>query len=229
MGQMKTSLVILTRNDVVGLREVYPKLPLDTVNEVFIVDGQSTDDTVAFCKEKGIRVIVQEKLGRGDATRVGTEAAKGDYIIFFSSDGNEDPGDIPVMIALLDNGCDMVIASRTMQGSLHKDYGHFLKPTLWTLKIFTWIVNVLFRAKLTDLWNGYRAFKRDKLIALKTDADKFLIEAQQTIRALKKKYRIGEFPTRELIRIHGKSQLPKFETGLGHIVLITKEFFRRGP
>lgn len=224
---MKTSLIILTRNDVVGLKEIYKDLPLDKVEECFVVDGQSKDGTADFCKEKGLRLIVQEKMGRGEAMRIGAREAKGDYIIFLSSDGNEDPGDIAVMVALLDNGCDMVIASRTMQGSIHKDQVKFIRPTLWALKAFTVIVNVLFWARLTDLWNGYRGFKREKLLALNTDAEGFLIEAQQTIRALKRKYRIGEFPTRELQRIHGASGLPMFKTGFGHIILIAKEFFKR--
>ena len=100
---MKTSLVILTRNDVVGLKEIYKDLPLDTVEECFVIDGQSKDGTADFCKEKGLRMIVQEKMGRGEAMRIGAREAKGDYIIFLDNDISVTPDTLSKLVAFLES------------------------------------------------------------------------------------------------------------------------------
>ena len=49
---MKISLVFLTLNEIVGLKTLFDKIPLNTVDEVFAVDGGSTDGTIEFFKEK---------------------------------------------------------------------------------------------------------------------------------------------------------------------------------
>ena len=44
---------------------------------------------------------------------------------------------------------------------------------------------------------------------------------------LKKKFKIFEFPTKENPRIYGKSVNPPIKSGIGHIILIIKEFFKK--
>ena len=223
MVQGNTSLVILNKNDVEGLTLIYPQIPLEQLHEVVVIDGQSTDASIEFCREKNIRVVVQETLGRGEAFRLTSHLISGDSVIFLSSDGNEDPGDIPKFIQLLDGNYDMVIASRLAVGARNKDDGHFLPIRKWALQTFTMAVNIIWRGQLTDVWNGYRAFRTEKLKALPTTAEGHLIELQQTIRALKLGYRIAEFPTVEGDRISGRTRNPLIKTGIGLISVLIKE------
>ena len=67
---------------------------------------------------------------------------------------------------------------------------------------------------VTDSINGYRAITRRAANSLKLDALDYTIEYQMTIRALKKKMAIVEFPTREGQRVAGETGAARFPTGL---------------
>ena len=95
---MKTSLIILTYDEIIGIEYFIKKLPLDKVDEYLAIDGGSTDGTIDFFEKQKFPYYVQSKKGRGDAFRLAFEKASGDVLIFFSPDGNEDPNDIPKFI-----------------------------------------------------------------------------------------------------------------------------------
>ena len=203
------------------------QVPMTVIDELIVIDGQSSDGSAELCHQKGIKVIIQEKMGRGEAFQIAAEAVNSDYLIFLSSDGNEDVGDILKFIDLLDRDYDMVIASRLTQGGRNKDDGKLIQIRKWMLQIFTRIVNLRWHSSLTDVWNGYRAFRVDKLRMLPTTADGHLIELQQTIRALKLGYRIAEFPTIEGDRIAGKTGNSLLKTGPGLIRVLVSEILSR--
>ena len=57
------TLVILTLNEIEGVTHIFPKLPLHLVDEVLVVDGGSTDGTIAFFEARGVQVIRQTAAG----------------------------------------------------------------------------------------------------------------------------------------------------------------------
>lgn len=218
-----SSLIILTRNEIAGVRHLLTSIPVTKVTECFAVDYRSTDGTVEFFRDHHIRVIRQKKPGRGEAFRLGAAAAKGDYLIFFSPDGNEDPVDITKLLALLDLGFDMAIASRFMNGSTNEEDTQRIKLRAWANRAFTFCANVLFRGHVTDTINGYRAITKDAFRRLRLDADGFAIEYQMTIRALKYHMRIAEIPTHESPRIGGASTALAIPTGLRVLRVLIRE------
>lgn len=220
-----SSLIILTRNEIAGVRKLLTSLPISKVTECFAVDYNSTDGTVEFFKKHHIRVIRQKKHGRGEAFRLGWAAAKGDYLIFFSPDGNEDPGDITKLLKLLDLGFDMAVASRFMNGSMNEEDTQRIKPRAWANRAFTFCANVFFHGHITDSINGYRAITKDAFRRLRLDADGFAIEYQMTIRALKLRMRIADIPTHESPRIGGQSTAIAIPTGLRVLRILLQEIF----
>ena len=139
-----TSIIILTRNEIDGVRVVLDQLPRVSHAEVFAVDYDSKDGTVEYLKRHHIRVVKQSRKGRGEAFRIGTTRAKGKYLLFFSPDGNEDPRDIPTLVKLLKNGNDLVIASRFMKGSRNEEDDQMLKFRAWANRGFTFFVHLFF-------------------------------------------------------------------------------------
>jgi glycosyltransferase involved in cell wall biosynthesis len=220
------SLAILNKNDAEGARVVVPKIDRSRLREIFVVDGNSTDGSIEFFESQDLKVHVESTGGRGGSFRWAAENATGDYLIFLSSDGEEDPNDIPKFIELLDEGADMVIASRMMSGSRHKADGHikWIHRRLF-LRFITFLINVLFKGNLTDCWNGYRAFRLAALRSIPLDANDFMLEAQQTIRFLKAGKMVREFPTREGDRIGGASTNPVLKSGFLHLMMILRERF----
>ena len=219
----KTSLIILTRNEITGVKAQIRKIPFEAVDEFFAVDYKSTDGTVEFFKKHLIPVVNQQKPGRGEAFRLAVKKAKGENLIFFSPDGNENPADIPRLISLLKEGNDLVIASRFMKGSRNEEDDKALKFRAWANKAFTLMVRLFWGGSVTDTINGYRGIKKDLFKKLNLDAAGFAIEFQMTIRALKTKAKISEIPTIEGNRIGGQSTSYAIPTGFKFIYYLFRE------
>jgi len=221
--KVKGTLVILTYNELNGLKSIYDKIPIDKIDEVFAVDPGSTDGTLDFFKLKKTKVIIQKKRGRGEAFRIACRNARNENIVFFSPDGNEGPMDILKIFAYLEKGCDMVIASRFMKGGRADDHKDFIPVRSIGNIIFTKIANILWGGNLNDSINGYRGIKKTKFNEIMPDADGFGIEYQISIRALKKRFKIKEFPTHEGDRIGGSSTADSIPTGYLFIKIILRE------
>ncbi|HVW66375.1 MAG TPA: glycosyltransferase family 2 protein [Candidatus Peribacteraceae bacterium] len=225
---MRLTLVILTLNEIDGVRHIVPMIPRDAVDEIIAVDGGSTDGTREFFAEQGIRIVEQQSRGRGEAFRIAMQESNGDALIFFSPDGNESPADIPNFRPLLEQGYDMVIASRMMRGAHNEEDDQFLKPRKWANNIFNLLANLFFRRSgpwITDSINGFRAVTRDAFEKLKPDGAGYTIEYQTTIRAFKHRMRLAEFPTHEGARVGGETKASSIPTGLRFLRLLLWELF----
>ncbi len=222
-----TSLIVLTRNEIHGLRTLFDRIPFHAVDECIAVDGGSTDGTVEFLEQHGLRVVRQTVPGRGLAFLIGAAETKGDYLIFFSPDGNEDPADIARLIDVLKRGNDLVIASRFMKGARNEEDGKVIASRKWGNLGFTLAFRLLWGGHITDTQNGFRGVRRTRFQEMNLDAQQFEIESQMTIRALKLNYKIAEIPTREGDRIGGQSKLRPIPTGLRILRVMARELLLR--
>ncbi len=225
----KIIVCILNKNDGENLK----LLQTDIINfskkyKTVFVDANSEDESRLIAKSMGLEVM-DLNLSRGEAIShcVNNFKNKYNYIIFLSSDGEEDVKDIFKFEKYFDDGADMVIASRLMPGGYFKSD----KNILWIhrklfLIFITFIINLLFRGNIFDCWNGFRGFKLKCFEEIKIEEKNHLVEAETTIKFLKKKFKIVEFPTKENPRIYGKSVNPPIKSGIGHIILVIKEFFK---
>jgi glycosyltransferase involved in cell wall biosynthesis len=221
----KSTLVILTLNEIEGITALFDKIPFHEVDECFVVDGGSTDGTIEFFKENNIRVVSQKSRGRGEAFRIAEQEADGDHLIFFSPDGNEDPADIPGLLKLLDEGYDMAIASRFLPHSKNEEDDLRFPWRAWANRAFTFVVNSAWNRNeyITDTINGFRAVKKEAFRKLKLDAPGFAIEFQMSIRAMKSGYKVAEMQTIEGQRIGGESTAKSIPTGLLFVKFLLRE------
>lgn len=221
---MKRSLILLTFNEIEAAPKIIDKIPTDCADEVIAIDGGSQDGTIDFLKSKGFDVLVQEKRGRGVAFQMAAERAKGESIVLFSLDGNEDPNDIPKLFKTIEDGADIAIASRMMKGAFNEEDVHWFRLRKWVNQAFTLIANVLWNRGpyITDTINGFRGFTKKAFEQIQPDADGFVIEYQMSIRGMKKGLKIVEIPTREGQRLGGKSTAAALPTGL----IFIRQLFR---
>ncbi len=226
MERLSRTLVVLTLNEIDGVRHLDPTLPFSCADETLVIDGGSTDGTVEFFTERGVPVVRQEVRGRGEAFRLAGEQATGEALVFFSPDGNEDPSDIPGLFDLLDQGYDLAIASRFLPGARNDEDGKRLPTRKWANQLFTLAVRLLWRTEISDTINGFRAIRRQRLLELRTDASGFAIEYQISIRAAKRGFRIAEIPTIEGDRIGGRSTAGSLPTGLAVLRVLWRELAR---
>jgi glycosyltransferase involved in cell wall biosynthesis len=220
---MKSTLVILTFNEIEGITALYDKIPFSAFDEYFAIDGGSSDGTTEFLRKKGMEVVPQKSRGRGEAFRIAARRATGDCLIFFSSDGNENPDDTVRILEGLKEGYDMVIASRFMKGSRNEESNELFPLRAWANRVFTFTANLLWGGRITDTINGFRGIRKDKFNGMNTDAKGFTIEYQMSIRAMKMKLRVKEMPTIEGDRIGGKSTAGSLSTGWKVLKMIFHE------
>lgn len=227
---LKYSLVFLTLNEIDGLKAIYKKIPLNSVDEIFAVDGGSTDGTLEFYKKNKLRVINQKSKGRGEAFRIAMKAAKGDVVIFFSPDGNENPKDIPKFKTYFEkNNADIVIASRMMKGAVNEEDTEKFKWRKWANNTFNLAINLCFRRNgkyVTDSINGFRAIRKSSFEKLNPQSEGYTIEYEMTIKAFKNKMNIIEFPTIESPRIGGESYAKSIPTGIKFTKVFVNELFK---
>jgi len=222
---IKNTLIILTRNEIQGIKALIHKIQFNTVDEAFVIDYDSTDGTVELLKKHGMRVISQSKPGRTYAMKLAAKIAKGENLVFLSSDGNENPADIPKLLKML-NFCDLAIGSRFLPGGRNEEDDQLIKIRTWANRTFNFLANVLWNRSgkyITDSTNGIRAIKKNVFNLLNIDAEGFVSEYQMTIRAMKKNLKIREIPTIEGERIGGEIGAKSIPTGILFLKYLMKE------
>lgn len=226
-SQARISVVIPTLNEAANLPHVFERLP-DCLDEVILVDGHSTDDTIAVAQAimPSIRVVLQEGKGKGNALACGFAAARGDIIVMIDADGSTDPAEIPAYIAPLLEGADFAKGSRFTRGGGSVDITPLRRLGN---RFLNGIVNVLYGTRYTDLCYGYNAFWADVLPTINVSCDGFEVETLINVRVAKAGLAVAEVPSVEQERIHGVSKLHPVRDGLRVLRTIVRERLRREP
>lgn len=208
----RITLIILALNEEENLPHVLPRIP-KIVDEVLLVDGHSTDNTIALAKElcPRIRIVYQAGKGKGDAIRCGIKSATGDIAVTLDADGSMAPEEIERFVEPLLKGYQFVKGSRFLPGGATYDMERY---RYFANKAFIFLVNLLYRGRYTDLCYGYNAFWLNALKDVEISSDGFEIETELNIKALRAKLKVTEVPSKERARINGKSNLKSFRDGL---------------
>lgn len=205
------SLVVPARNEARNIPWVFDQIP-DCVDEVILVDGDSSDATVHMARHclPTVRNVVQSGPGKGNALRTGFGSAVGDYIVMMDADGSMAPTEIPHFLHFLDHGYDFVKGSRFIAGGGSLDITRFRRLGNHVLLA---AVNHLYRTSMTDLCYGFCAFRRSFLDDLDLHSPGFEIETEMIAHALRSGLRIAEVPSLELPRRSGCSNLHAISDG----------------
>jgi glycosyltransferase involved in cell wall biosynthesis len=235
----KVSVVVPTFNEAKNLPYVFDLLP-DDVHEIIVVDGHSVDDTVEVARSlrPDVRIVLQNRRGKGNAVACGFAEATGDIVVMLDADGSADPREIPRYVSTLVQGADFAKGSRFADGGGGSDD---ITPTrAWGNRWLNRAANMLFRTQYTDLCYGYNAFWVRCLPALELDAedrgvtdklwgDGFEIETIINTRMAKAGVRIVEVPSHEFERIHGESNLNTWRDGMRVLrALVVERVNRKG-
>ena len=222
---VRVSVVVPTMNEAANLPHVFARLP-SGLHEVILVDGHSTDDTIAVARmlRPDIRVVLQSGKGKGDALACGFAAARGDIIVMLDADGSTDPAEMPRFVEALLDGADFAKGSRFMSGAGSADITPLRRLGN---RVLNGTVNVLFGTRYTDLCYGYNAFWARCLPHMNVTCSGFEVETLINVRIAKAGLRVTEVPSFEAERLHGESKLHVVRDGRRVLTTIIRERFRR--
>src|SRR5438093_2503859 len=123
MSDVELSVVIPIRNEAASLVELHRELT-DTLTrwgrayELIVVDDGSTDEsfeTLARLQSMDARlrvILLRRNFGQTAAFAAGFDHARGRYIVTMDGDLQNDPADIPTLVAALERGSDIVCGWR---------------------------------------------------------------------------------------------------------------------
>jgi len=129
--------------------------------DVVVIDDGSSDGTVKFAREAGVKVLSHcVNLGPGAATQTGYKYAlrhSYELVVQLDADGQHDPGSIRGLLNVLEDGsCDLVIGSRFLGSQGYE-------PS-WIRKIgmsfFARLTSLIVKRKITDSTSGFRVLNR---------------------------------------------------------------------
>jgi glycosyltransferase involved in cell wall biosynthesis len=193
---------------------------------VVLVDGHSKDATIEIARaiRPDIRIVLQDRRGKGNALACGFAAAAGDIIVMLDADGSTDPNEIPQFVAALLEGNDFAKGSRYTQGGASLDITRLRATGNRALAV---AVNVLFRTRYTDLCYGYNAFWRHCLPYMNVTCDGFEVETLIHVRIARAGLAVAEVGSVEHPRLHGESKLNALSDGARVLRTIVRERARQ--
>ena len=231
---MKVTLLVPTLNEITGMKDIMPKVKREWVDQILIVDGQSTDGTIEYAKSQGYDVVIQKQKGMRHAYMEALPFVKGDVILTFSPDGNSIPELIPVCIAKMKEGYDMAIVSRYADGAKSYDDDMVTSFGNW---LFTTLISLIHGAHYTDAMVIYRAYRKSLISELDLDKDSSYAfeeklfntqiswEPLLSIRAAKRKLKTIDIPGDEPRREGGVRKLQVLRWGGAYMYQVFREIF----
>jgi len=201
---VRVSVIIPTHNEAQAIGRVLADLPRDLVNEVIVVDSQSSDGTQDIAARMGARVISEARRGYGQACLTGLAAASApDVVVFLDGDYSDRPAELPLLLAPMAEGrADITIGSRlagtNTRGALawHARFGNWLAASL---------ITNLYGVRISDL-GPFRAARAEVLRAVELEETTYGWAVELVLKGAIRGFRIVEVPVSYHPRI-GKSKI----------------------
>ncbi|TMM59452.1 glycosyltransferase family 2 protein [Maribacter algarum] len=195
-------VIIPAFNEADSIAEVIKEIP-DSVEEVIVVNNNSTDETVRNAEAAGATVLTENRKGYGYACLKGMDyiaeqSNPPQIIVFIDGDYSDYPEElIKIVDPILNKGYDFVIGSRVKR---LREEGSMTPQQIFGNWLATFLMKLFFRATFTDL-GPFRAIKYDKLLTLEMEDKTYGWTVEMQLKALKKKLAYTEVPVRYKRRI----------------------------
>ena len=186
--------------------------------KVYVFDNNSSDKSIELAKEAG--AIVKEVIyqGKGSVVREMFRQVKADVYLMVDGDDTYDAKDAKKIVALVEDGADMVIGDRLNSTYFkeNKRFGHNFGNVLVRK-----LINIFFRSNIQDVMTGYRGFSKRFVKTCPILSKGFQVETEMTVHALDKKMSVATLPIGYKDRPVGSpSKLNTYKDGVRVMVTI---------
>lgn len=227
---MTLGLCLLVYNELEGCKRTLPYIETACFDEVFAVDGGSTDGTAEYLTENGIEVRVQPVRGYNAAYLHAFSVSNADALIFFHPKGTIHPEPTLLFRELFEQGNELIVASRMMKGARNEEDDRLLKPRKWFVMALGLLTGVLWRREGAFIWDvlhGFRGITRRAFTAIEPLDHGLSMDLEMVVRCYRKRIRRIEIPVRESSRISGVTHFKPIPTATRLFRYLLFELFRK--
>ena len=230
--KMTISLCLITWNEIQGCKHDIPLLDKNQFEEIYCIDGGSTDGTIEYLMNSGINVYNQSSKGLNQAYIDGIIRSTCDAVVFFHPKGTVTLSDVYEFRNYFDKGYEFVVASRMMRGGRNEEEDRIFRPRKWFVLILGLAAKICFKKEGNTIWDVLHGFKgiTVKAFSKMSISNEFTpsIDIEMVCRAYKKQIKRIEFPTKESRREGGNTHFRAYETGKKLLKYFWWEVFRKG-
>ncbi|NJB68694.1 hypothetical protein GGQ74_002367 [Desulfobaculum xiamenense] len=223
---MRMTLCVLCWNELAGCRNDVPRLPLDAFEEVYALDGGSTDGTAEFLRDAGIDVRTQRVRGYSAAYFEAFSHCTTDAVVLYHPKGTLDPACVLEFRERFERGAELVIASRNAPGARNEEDDRLLRPRKWFVQALSAICAGLWTrggVHVDDVLHGVRGCTVDAFRRMDLEPTGLCIDLEMVIRAYRMGVVCAEFPVREHARIAGSTHFSALPTGWKLLRFLARE------
>ncbi|PQJ76257.1 glycosyltransferase family 2 protein [Polaribacter gangjinensis] len=195
-------VIIPAFNEEKSIANVINDIP-KIVDEVIVIDNNSTDETAKNAKNAGATVLREVKKGYGFACLKGldyiaNQTIKPTIVVFLDGDYSDYPEQLTTIVQpIIEENIDFVIGARVKE---LREPGAMTPQQIFGNWLATNLMKVFFGAKFTDL-GPFRAIKYEKLIALKMTDTTYGWTVEMQLKVLKQQMSYLEIPVKYRNRI----------------------------
>ncbi len=157
---------------------------------VYVIDGQSTDNTREIAVENGATIILEERKGKGSAIQKAFKSISADYAVMVDGDDTYPIEMATQMICVLKK-YDVVIGSR-LKGTIEP--GAMTRLNVVGNTLLSLLARALFGVRISDVCTGFWGYRSDAIRRLDLAAPGFEIEANMFAECVRNGLRIAEIP-----------------------------------
>jgi glycosyltransferase involved in cell wall biosynthesis len=221
------SVVVPVYNEERSVELLYDEIaaalePLEREWEAVFVDDGSTDGSFAaltrlHSRAPNVRVVrLRRNFGKAAALSAGFAQADGEVIATLDADGQDDPAELPRLLAKLDEGYDLVSGWKTRRRDPWR--------RRFASRVFNVMTGWISGVRLHDMNCGFKAYRAEvvKGLPLYGELHRFI-----PVLAHERGYRVAELPVNHRPRSHGRSRYGIERYLRGFFDLITVTFMGR--
>lgn len=226
---MKISLCLMTFNELPGCMNDLPNIPLNEFNEVYAIDGGSTDGTIEYLEGMGISVYMQPAPSLNYAYIYANQIAKHEAVVVFFPKGTINPLSLLKFKPFFLQGYELIIASRKIEGASNEEDIYLFRPRKWASMGLSILLSRIWQSngnKISDPLHGFKGWKKDIFSKFEISPNGISIDLETTINAYRNNLRIIEFPVKESVRLHGETHFKFWSTGRKLLKTLIKEMNR---
>ena len=187
---------------------------------IYVYDNNSTDRTAEIAEAEGAIVRREPRQGKGNVIRAMFEDIDADVYVMADGDDTYPADAAPAMVAKVLEGYDMVIGDRLSSTYFQENKRPFHN---FGNRLVRGSINHLFRAHVTDIMTGYRAFSFTFVKTYPVLSRGFEVETEMTIHSLNNNLRLYEMPIQYRDRPEGS--VSKLDT-VGDGIKVMSTIFR---